>query len=68
MTSRLEGLLGGAFYDLASQCLTPLIALGGVKGPTTNVIVNARRLGVPSCPPVRLTFVNVVNIHNSRRD
>lgn len=36
-------LVGGAFYDLASQCLTPLVGCRGGKGLAS--VVQATRLG-----------------------
>ena len=44
-------VVGGAFYDLASQCLTPLIGGRGSVGLSSNS-VKGRRAG-SSAPPVR---------------
>lgn len=49
--ARKRGCIGGAFYDLSSQCLSPLIGVGRGRGLQSNV-VKARRLGQPNAPLV----------------
>ncbi|CAM9647193.1 unnamed protein product [Ascophyllum nodosum] len=41
-TPRADGLVGGAFYNLASQCLTPLVALGEGRGAASKAVVQAK--------------------------
>lgn len=45
-------LVGGAFYDLASQCLTPFTGSGRACNGSQPIAVQARLLGNPGATPV----------------
>lgn len=52
-TAGEHGLVGGAFYDLMSQCLTPLVGGRGAAGQRDDTVL-ARRAGDPNASPVRV--------------
>ena len=54
-TPRADGLVGGAFYNLASQCLTPLVALGEGRGAASKAVVQAKLSSQLKSSAVRTT-------------